>query len=102
MPETTKRQQAIYEFIRKKIGEGKAPTYREIGEQFGIRSPNGVKCHLDALEAKKLIKRDPLISCGIRLTGGVVERLKALYAQATSAEWAEFMSWVKKSPRRIV
>ncbi|HID77315.1 MAG TPA: repressor LexA, partial [Planctomycetaceae bacterium] len=51
----TQRQRAIYEFIRQKIRErGYGPTVREIGRQFGIQSPNGVVCHLKALEKKGL------------------------------------------------
>jgi repressor LexA len=54
----TDRQKEIYEFIRDKIEErGYGPTVREIGEAFEIRSPNGVMCHLKALEKKGLIKR---------------------------------------------
>jgi repressor LexA len=64
----TERQQAIYEFIRDKIrNRGYGPTVREIGQQFEIRSPNGVMCHLKALEKKKLIIREPNMSRAIRL-----------------------------------
>ena len=49
----TARQMEIYEFIRDKIySRGFGPTVREIGEAFSIRSPNGVVCHLKALEKK--------------------------------------------------
>src|SRR3974377_772149 len=55
----TERQREIYDFIRQKIeGRGYGPTVREIGQAFGIRSPNGVMCHLKALEKKGLIKRE--------------------------------------------
>src|SRR5436190_24097708 len=54
----TERQQEIYDFIRNKIeGRGYGPTVREIGEAFGISSPNGVMCHLNALVKKGLIRR---------------------------------------------
>jgi repressor LexA len=54
----TDRQREIYEFIREKIeSRGFGPTVREIGEAFDIKSPNGVMCHLKALEKKGLIKR---------------------------------------------
>ncbi len=36
---------------------GYMPSIREIGQIFGIKSPNGVKSHLDALERKGKIKR---------------------------------------------
>ena len=55
----TARQREIYEFIREKIERrGYGPTVREIGEGFSIRSPNGVMCHLKALEKKGLIIRE--------------------------------------------
>ena len=54
----TSRQREIYEFIREKIeSRGYGPTVREIGEAFGIQSPNGVMCHLNALVKKGLILR---------------------------------------------
>jgi repressor LexA len=55
----TDRQREIYEFIRDKIhARGYGPTVREIGLGFDIKSPNGVMCHLKALEKKGLIKRE--------------------------------------------
>ncbi|MEE8451488.1 MAG: transcriptional repressor LexA [Thermoguttaceae bacterium] len=64
----TKRQQAVYEFIREKIqGRGYGPTVREIGANFKIRSPNGVVCHLKALEKKGMISREANMSRAIRL-----------------------------------
>jgi len=64
----TDRQRAVYEFIRGKIhGRGYGPTVREIGLHFGISSPNGVMCHLKALEKKGLIIREPNMSRAIQL-----------------------------------
>lgn len=65
----TPRQREILDFIRSWIDElGYAPTVRDIGRQFGIRSPNGVRGHLKALEAKGMIERDPRRSRALRLT----------------------------------
>ena len=65
----TKRQREVLEFIRSKIaGRGYGPTVREIGEHFKINSPNGVMCHLKALEKKGLITREPNMSRAIQLT----------------------------------
>ena len=70
----TERQQAVYEFIREKIrGRGYGPTVREIGRQFGINSPNGVVCHLKALEKKGLITREPNMSRAIQLAAEPIE-----------------------------
>ncbi len=54
----TSRQREIYDFIAEKIEKrGYPPTVREIGDAFGIKSPNGVMCHLNALVKKGLIHR---------------------------------------------
>ncbi len=64
----TPRQRDIYQFIRSKIqGRGYGPTVREIGLQFQIKSPNGVMCHLKALQKKGLIHREPNMSRAIQL-----------------------------------
>lgn len=65
----TDRQQNVYDMIRSLIVKrGYGPTVREIGEHFGIKSPNGVMCHLRALERKGLITRSPNKSRAIELT----------------------------------
>lgn len=65
----TERQKNVYELIRETMIErGYGPTVREIGDHFGIKSPNGVMCHLRALERKGLIKRRPNKSRAIELT----------------------------------
>jgi len=64
----TERQMEIYAFIRDKIHtRGYGPTVREIGTAFKIRSPNGVVCHLKALERKGLITRGKNMSRAIEL-----------------------------------
>lgn len=64
----TERQMEIYGFIREKIhSRGYGPTVREIGQAFKIRSPNGVVCHLKALERKGLISRGKNMSRAIEL-----------------------------------
>lgn len=68
-PTLTKRQEEVYDFIREKImNRGYGPTVREIGAEFGIKSPNGVMCHLKALEKKGLISRESYMSRAIQLT----------------------------------
>jgi len=65
----TKRQREVYEFIREKIRQrGYGPTVREIGTKFRISSPNGVMCHLKALEKKGLISREPNMSRAISVS----------------------------------
>ena len=71
----TPRQREIYNFIRGKIqGRGYGPTVREIGVHFQIKSPNGVMCHLKALQKKGLIHREPNMSRAIQLLEDPVNR----------------------------
>lgn len=65
----TNQQQSVYNFIREKIVErGYGPTVREIGEHMNIKSPNGVMCHLRALERKGMLTRTANKSRAIELT----------------------------------
>jgi repressor LexA len=67
--ELTDRQQDIYNFIATTIREkGYPPTIREIMDEFGIASTNGVRTTLAALEKKGHIRRRPMLSRGIELT----------------------------------
>ncbi len=54
------RQQAILDYIKKEVREkGYPPSVREIGEAVGLASSSTVHGHLNRLEAKGLIRRDP-------------------------------------------
>ena len=80
----TQRQQEVYELIRDKIvNRGYGPTVREIGEHFGINSPNGVMCHLKALEKKGLIRRSPNKSRAIELTQSDADDIRGLQLAGT-------------------
>ncbi len=68
--ELTNTQQRILDFIVDKKLEGKAPTLAEIAERFGYRNRSTVRQHLQAIEKKGYIKRNPRISRGIELVGG--------------------------------
>lgn len=77
-PELTDRQAEIFEFICARIEDGGfPPTVREIGQHFGIRSPNGVMCHLKALEKKGLIARGSNLSRTIHVCGSDGSLLKS-------------------------
>jgi repressor LexA len=68
MKRLTDQQQAVYDYIRGCIlSRGYGPTVREIGEHMDIRSPNGVMCHLRALEKKGVIFRSANKSRAIEL-----------------------------------
>jgi len=76
----TRRQREIYDYLRDRIlSGGLAPTVREIGLHFDIRSPNGVMCHLRALERKGLIARGQNMSRAIQLSVGNQQRLAVRY-----------------------
>ena len=73
----TKRQQDIYDFIVKFIQKrGYPPTLREIGNEFGISSTNGVKVNLDALVKKNYIIRKVWLSRGIELVNKPEEKIE--------------------------
>jgi repressor LexA len=71
----TERQREVYEFIRDKMrNRGYGPTVREIGREFGISSPNGVMCHLRALERKGIITREKNMSRAIQLAAEPIRK----------------------------
>jgi SOS-response transcriptional repressor LexA len=53
----TARQAEVLAFIEKNA-KVVGPTFREIMDAFGIASPNGVACHVKALEKKGAVKSD--------------------------------------------
>jgi repressor LexA len=56
----TKRQQEIFEFIKRYAGEhGYPPTVRDIGKAIGLTSSSTVHAHLANLEKVGLLRRDP-------------------------------------------
>ena len=65
----SEKQQGVLEYIRREITQtGRPPTIREIGEEFGISSTNGVRYILNILQKKGYLSRQPLLSRGIELT----------------------------------
>src|SRR5919108_4753431 len=56
----TKRQQEIFEFIKRYVGEhGYPPTVRDIGHSVGLTSSSTVHAHLANLEKAGVLRRDP-------------------------------------------
>jgi repressor LexA len=56
----TKRQQEIFEFVKRYVGEhGYPPTVRDIGKAIGLTSSSTVHAHLGNLERLGLLRRDP-------------------------------------------
>jgi repressor LexA len=79
----TKRQQEIFEFIRKYSAKyGYPPTVRDIGKAVGLASSSTVHAHLANLEKIGLLRRDPSKPRAIELldraVGTAVESVKGI------------------------
>lgn len=71
MSKLSNRQQAILDFIKREVREkGYPPSVREIGEAVGLASSSTVHGHLERLEKKGLIRRDPTKPRAIEITDG--------------------------------
>lgn len=57
------------------VTRGMPPTLRELGDELGIGSTNGVADHLEALERKGYVERRPMLARGLALT----ERTRSLF-----------------------
>lgn len=56
----TKRQRDILEFILRYLDEhGYQPSFRDIGEYFGIKSTRAVSDHINAIKRKGFLDTDP-------------------------------------------
>ena len=54
------KQQQILDYLKEEIlAKGYPPTVREIGEKVNLKSTSSVHSHLESLEKKGYIKRDP-------------------------------------------
>jgi repressor LexA len=82
----TKRQQEIYDFIRRYAAEhGYPPTVRDIGKAVGLASSSTVHAHLANLEKLGLLRRDPSKPRAIELLGRVREELGGAVESAVGA-----------------
>ena len=71
MSKVSNRQQAIMNFIKSEVRDkGYPPSVREIGEAVGLASSSTVHGHLERLEKKGLIRRDPTKPRAIEITDG--------------------------------
>ena len=77
MKPLTARQQEILDYIRSRQAEaGDTPSFREIGDHFGFKSPNAVRDHLRALARKGALEKAPGLARSLKLTTPLA-RLKA-------------------------
>ena len=73
----TKRQQEIFDFIKKySAGHGYPPTVRDIGKAVGLASSSTVHAHLANLEKLGLVRRDPTKPRAIELLDRAVDAAK--------------------------
>jgi repressor LexA len=83
----TKRQQEIFDFIRKYSAKyGYPPTVRDIGKAVGLASSSTVHAHLSNLEKIGLLRRDPSKPRAIELldraVGSAVESVRGIVGPA--------------------
>lgn len=70
MGKLSNRQQAILDFIKNEVRDkGYPPSVREIGEAVGLASSSTVHGHLERLEKKGMIRRDPTKPRAIEILG---------------------------------
>jgi repressor LexA len=75
----TKRQQEIFDFIRKYSAKyGYPPTVRDIGKAVGLASSSTVHAHLANLEKIGLLRRDPSKPRAIELLDRAVESVRGI------------------------
>ncbi len=76
----TKRQQEIFDFIRRYGAEhGYPPTVRDIGKAIGLTSSSTVHAHLANLEKAGLLRRDPTKPRALEV---LVDKAKEIVAPA--------------------
>ncbi len=75
----TKRQQEIFEFIKKySARHGYPPTVRDIGKAVGLASSSTVHAHLANLEKVGVLRRDPSKPRALELLDRAVETAKSV------------------------
>jgi repressor LexA len=75
----TKRQQEIFDFIRRYSARyGYPPTVRDIGKAVGLASSSTVHAHLANLEKIGLLRRDPSKPRAIELLDRAVESVRGI------------------------
>jgi repressor LexA len=79
MVDLTKRQQEIFEFIKRySARNGYPPTVRDIGKAVGLASSSTVHAHLANLEKVGLLRRDPSKPRAIELLDRAVGGVKSI------------------------
>ncbi len=75
----TKRQQEIFDFIKRYTAEfGYPPTVRDIGSAVGLASSSTVHAHLANLERRGMLRRDPTKPRAIELLDRAAAGVRAV------------------------
>src|SRR5438552_12115845 len=75
----TKRQQEIFDFIKKYSAKyGYPPTVRDIGKAVGLASSSTVHAHLANLEKVGLLRRDPAKPRAIEMLDRAADAVKSV------------------------
>ena len=83
MVDLTKRQQEIFEFIKRySARHGYPPTVRDIGKAVGLASSSTVHAHLANLEKVGLLRRDPTKPRAIELLDRAVDNVRSIVRPA--------------------
>jgi repressor LexA len=69
----TARQAEVLAYILQCWMSGFLPTIREMCEQFDIRSPHGIVCHLNVLKAKGYLEESENAKSGLILADKAIE-----------------------------
>ena len=101
----TKRQQEIFDFIRKYSAKyGYPPTVRDIGKAVGLASSSTVHAHLANLEKIGLLRRDPSKPRAIELLdramGRSGESVRGIVRAEVCPCWARWPRGHRCLPRR--
>ena len=82
----TQKQEAVYNFLVKKMKNGIPPTVREICTATGIKSTSTVHAKLNALEEEGYIIRDAKYSRAIRLENDFDASMVPLVGRVTAGQ----------------
>lgn len=90
----TKQQQRTYDFIREKVAEqGYPPSVREIGEAIGLSSPASVHAHIESLERKGYIKKDPTKPRTIEVIDDINNKARVMKDLGHKVDFVDFVTF---------
>jgi len=94
-PLTARQAEILACMYRHEADTGRPPTYREIMADTGITSPNGVRCHVKALERKGYLRVHRGLSRGLELLDGL-RVMQAAAKRCTPEEVERFIKLYRR------